>query len=140
MICYMYVFCAHFSFAIVNVTYLIRVFRPSFPLQVKSRTSAPGRAVNGGLRGATSWPATTASTQVPSRSSAATAIAASRGPITWRCTWSATCEARFKQGYPEEPENPEAGGRRRNPAETVCHQGTMKNLRNANQNHFIRGA
>lgn len=28
MICYMYVFCAHFSFAIVNVTYLIRVFLP----------------------------------------------------------------------------------------------------------------
>jgi len=29
---------------------------------------------------------------------------------------------------------------RRSSAETVCHQGTMKNLRNANQNHFNRGA
>lgn len=58
--------------------------------RVRSPTSAPGRAATGGLRGRTSWPATTGSTRVPSRSSAGCATAASPAPTTWRCTWSDT--------------------------------------------------
>lgn len=57
---------------------------------MRSRTNAPGKAATGGSRARTSWPATTASTQGPSPSSAACATAASRAPTTWRCTWRGT--------------------------------------------------
>lgn len=44
---------APLALATFDVTYLIRPF-PLFPLQVRSRTSAPGRAASGDSRGATS--------------------------------------------------------------------------------------
>ena len=59
--------------------------------QAKSRTDAIGRNVSGVSRAPTSWRATTANTRAPSRSAARCASAASPVPITWRCTWSATC-------------------------------------------------
>jgi hypothetical protein len=82
------------SCPVMNITYRgewrISLQKVSFCLQVKSRTSALGRAANGGLRGRTNLPVTTGNTQAQSRSSAVTATGASPAPIIWRCIWRDT--------------------------------------------------
>lgn len=81
---------------VLSWIFLLNIIYEFLSLQVRSPTSALGRAVNGVLQGAMSLHVIIANTQVPNPSSAAIVIAASHVLIIWPCTWNDTCEVKFK--------------------------------------------
>ena len=67
--------------------------------QVRSRTTAAGKAADGNSPAQTSWPVIFASTQDTGPSSATCASAPSPGLTIWRFTWRDTCEGALRRTW-----------------------------------------